>query len=242
MACSARVERTARRVLKAEPAPRENPDPSVQLEKRANWVSPGCRVILEDKDRRAPAGSPGFLEPTARKEPGASLVNQVREVKEVQQVLVGLEEPEDQPGSLVQRALRETTALQAPPVREDLKDHRGQWVSPDRRAPLARLGRTDFLDILVSAARRVSKEKRVHRAREVSSGRRDPLVRPVPLVSEATPDLLALPESRVFQAPPVKREPRAILDLRDPPVRTVRPASVASPESEVYLVPRAPQV
>lgn len=59
---------------------------------------------------------------------------------------------------------------------------------------------------------------------------------------EATLDLLAHPESRVFQVLPARREQREILDHRDPPAKTVPLVFVASLEKEVYLVPRVQQV
>lgn len=201
-----------------------------------------CQVIPEDKDLRAQAVSLGSLEPMVRKEPGASLANPVQEAKEVQRVLVGLVEPEVQQENLVPRAHQETTVLQAHLVREDLKDHRGQWASLDQRALLDHPERTDCPDILASVERRVSKEKLVHQAREVLSGPRDQLERLGPLVREATLDLQAHLESRVFQVLVARREPREILDHKDPLVKTAPLAFVASLEREVYLVPRVQQV
>lgn len=242
MACLDHVERMVLRVLKAEPAPMENQVQLVQLEKRVNWASRDCQVTLEDKDLKAQAVSQGSPEPTARREPGALLANPVREGKEVQQVLAELVEPEVQQENLVPRAQQATMVLQAHLVREDLKDHRDQLVSLDQRAPLDHLERMGCLDTLASAERRVSKEKLVHQAQEVLSGPRDLLERLVQLVREATLDPPAHPESKVFQVLVARREPREILDLRDPPVKTVPPVFVASPEREVYPVPRGLQV
>lgn len=230
------------RVLKAELDLLENLAPSVPLEKRVNWESQDYRVIQDDKDLRVRAVSPASLEPTARKEPGALQGNLVREVKEVQRVLVEPEEPEVRRENQVLRAQQGTTAPQVHPVREDLKDLRDPWVSPDQRAPLDHLERTDCPDILASVEKRVSKEKLVHLAQEVLSGLRDPLERPVQSVSEVIPDPLDHQESRVFQEQVAKKEQRETLDLLEPPVKTAPLVCEASLESEVYLAPRAQQV
>lgn len=242
MACLDPVERMVLRVLKAELAPMESQVPLAQLEKRVNWGSLDCQVIQEDKDLRAQAVSLGSLVPMVKKEPGALLENLVQEGREVQRVLVVLEEPEVQQENLVPRAQQAMTVLQARLVREDLKGLRDQWASLDQRAPLDHLERMGCLDTLASVERRVSKEKLVHQAREVLLGLRDPLEKLVLLVREATLDLLVPPESRVFQVLLARREQREILDPRDPLVKTVPPGSVASLEREVYLVPRALQV
>lgn len=242
MACLGPVERMVPRVLKAELAPTESQVPLVQLEKRVNWVSPDCQVIQEDKDLRAQVVSLGSLVLTVKKEPGALLANLVQEGREVQRVPVALEEPEVQQENLVRRAQQAMTVLQARLVREGLKDLRDQWASLDQRAPLGHLERMGCLDTQGSVERRVSKEKPVHQAREVLLGLRDLLEKLDPLVREATLDLLAHPESRVFQVLLARREPREILDPRDPLVKMVPLASVASLEREVCLVPRALQV
>lgn len=242
LACLDPVERMVPRVPKAEPAPTESQVPSVLLEKRVNWAFQDCQVIQEDKDLRARAVSPGSPELTARKEPGASPAKLVQEGREVQRVLVEVEEPEVQQENPVPRAHQDTTAHQAVPVREGLKDLRDQWASLDQRAPLDHLERTGCPDTLVSVERRVSKEKLVPQAQEVLSGPRVQLERPVPSVREATLDPPVHPESRVFQVLLARRERRETLDLRDPPVKTVPPAFEASLEKEVYLAPRARQV
>lgn len=236
------VEKTVLRVQKAELVPTESQVLLVLLEKRVNWAFQDCQVIQEDKDLRARVVSLGSLEPTARKEPGALQANLVQEGREVQRVLVGLEEPEVQQENPVPRAQQDMTAPQVVLVREGLKDLRDPWASLDRRAPLDRLERTGCPDTLVSVERRVSKEKLVHQAQEVLLGPRDQLERLVPWVREATLDLPVHPESRVFQVPLAKRERRETLDLRDPPVKMVPPASEASLEKEVYLAPRVQQV
>lgn len=168
MVCSGPVERMALRVLKADRVPMENLAPLVLPERRVNWVSLDCLVILEDKDPRAQAVSPGSLEPMARKEPGVSLANLAPGGKEVPQVLVVVEEPEVRQENPVLRAHQAMTALQDRPVREGLKDHRDQLVSLDQRAPMDHLERMGCPDILVSVERRVSKEKLAHQALEVS--------------------------------------------------------------------------
>lgn len=242
LVCLGPVERMVLRVPKVELAPPESPVRLVLLERRVNWAFQDCQVIQEDKDLRARAVSQGSLEPTARKEPGALQANLVQEDKEVQQVLVGHEEPEVQQESLVPRAQQETMGLQAGLVREGLKDLRDQWASLDQRAPLDHLERTGCPDTLVSVERRVSKEKLVHLVQEVLSGPRDQLERLGPLVREDTLDPQAHPESRVFQVLLAKRELRETLDRKDPPVKTVPPAFEASLEKEVYLAPRVQQV
>lgn len=236
------AERTALRVPKAVLAPPESQVPLVLLEKRVNWAFQDCQVIQEDKDPRAQAVSQGSRVPTVRKEPGVLQANLVQEGKEVQRVLVGAVEPEVQQENQVPRAQQATTVLQARPVRGGLKDLRAQWASLDQRAPLDHLERMGCPDTLVSAEKQVSKEKLVHQAQEVLSGPRDRLERLVPLVREVTLDPLAHPESRVFQALLARREPRETLDHKDRPAKTVPPASEASLEKEVYLVPRAQQV
>lgn len=242
LVCLGPVERMVLRVLKAELAPTESQAPLVLLEKRVNWVFQDCQVIQEDKDLRVQAGSLGFPEPTARKEPGVLQANLVQEGREVQQVLVGVEEPEVQPGNQVPRAQQATTVLQAHLAKEGLKDLRDQWVSQDQRAPLDHLERMGCPDTLVSVVRRVSKEKLVHQAQEELSAPRDQLERPVLLVREATLDPLAHPESKVFQVLLARREQREILDHRDPLAKTVPLVFEASLEREVYLAPRVQQV
>lgn len=120
------VERMVLRVLKAELGPLVNLVLLVLLEKRVNWVSQDCQVILEDKDLRAQAVSLDSREPMARKEAGALLANLVREDKEVRRVPGALEEPEVPQENLDPRAQQATTVLLAHLVREDLKDHRDQ--------------------------------------------------------------------------------------------------------------------
>ncbi|KAA8580958.1 hypothetical protein FQN60_013916 [Etheostoma spectabile] len=168
---------------------------------------------------RARVVSLGSLEPTARKELGASQANLGPEGKEVQRVLVGVEEPEVQQENLVLRAQQATTALQVGLVREGLKDLRDQWASLDQRAPL------------------VSKEKLAHQAQEVLLVPRDQLERLALLVREATLGPLAHRESRVFQVLLARRELRETPDLRGPLVKMVPPAFEASLEKEDYLVP-----
>ncbi|KAG7216742.1 hypothetical protein INR49_021125 [Caranx melampygus] len=188
--------------------------------------------------RQGPKGSSGFPGfPGANGEKGAR-VNLVQEDKEVQRVLVVLVEPEVQQENQVPRAQQATMALQAPPVREDLKDLRDLLASLDQRAPLDHLERMGCPDTLASAEKRVSKEKQVHQAQEVSSAPRDPLERPVPLVREATLDPQVHPESKVSQVLQARRERRVILDHKVPPVKTAPLAFEASPEREVYQVPR----
>ncbi|XP_068435728.1 uncharacterized protein [Clinocottus analis] len=230
------------RVPKVDLAPTETQVPLVLLEKRVNWVFQDCQVIQEDKDRRARAVSLGSPEPTARKEPEALQAKLVQEVKEVQRGLVGVEEPEVQQESPVPRAHQATTVLQAVLVREGLKDLRDPWASLDQKAPLAHLERTGCPDTLVSAVRRVSKEKLVHQAQEVLLAPRDQLERLVLLVREATLDPLVHPVSRVFQVLLARRERRETLDHKDPPVKTVHPAFEVSQEKEVYLALRAQPV
>lgn len=94
-------------------------------------------------------------------------------------------------------------------------------------------------DTLASAEKQVSKERPVLQDQEVLLGPRDPQEKLVPSVREATLDLLAHLESRVFQVLLAKREPRVILGHRDPLVKTVPLVFVASLEREVYPVPRA---
>ncbi|GLD55053.1 collagen alpha-1(XI) chain, partial [Lates japonicus] len=238
LACLDPVERMVLRVLKAELDPTENQVPLGLLEKRVNSVSQDCQVIQEDKDQRARAVSLGSLEPTARKELGVLQVNLVQEVKEVQRVLVVLEEPEVQQENQVPRAQQATTAPQAHLVREDLKDPRDLWASLDQRAPLDHLERMGCPDTLASVEKRVSKVKLVHQAQEVLSGPRDPLERLVPLVREVTLAPPVLQENRVFQVLLERREQRETLDHKDPPVKTVPLAFEVSQEREVYLVPR----
>lgn len=166
-ACSGPVERTALRVPKAELAPLESLVHLALLEKRVNWAFQDFQVIQEDKDLRAQVVSPASLEPTERKEPGASQENQVPEGREDQLVLVEPEEPEVRQENQVQREHQGMTVLQVHPGREGLKDLRGPWASPDRRALLVLQGRMDCPGTLVSVERRVSKEKLVHQVQEV---------------------------------------------------------------------------
>lgn len=236
------AEKTVLRGPKEERAPTESLDPLVLLERRGNWVSQDYQVIPDDKDLRVQVDSRDSQEPTERKVQGVSLENLVQEGKEVRRVPVVLEEPEVQRENLVQRAQQAMMVLQVHLVREDLKDHRDQWASLDPKAPLDHLERTGCLDILASEERRVSKGKLVHLVQEVSLGPRDLLERLVLLVREDTLDLLAHPVSRVFQVLLARRELRGTLDHKDPLVKMGPLAFEASPESEAYLVPRAPLV
>jgi len=242
LACLGLVERMVLRVQRVVLAPTESQVPLVLLEKRVNWASQDCRATQEDRDLRAQAVSLASLEPMERKEPGVLQANLVQGVKEVQRGLVGLAELEVQQENQVPRAHQAMTALQVHLAREDLKDPRDQWASPDQRAHLDHLERTGCLDTLASVERQDSKVKLVHQAREVLLGPRDPLEKLAPLVREATPDLLAHLESRVFQGLLAKRERRETLDHRGRPVKTAPLASEAFLEKEVYLVLRVQQV
>lgn len=242
LVCSGPVERMGLRAPKAELVPAASQVPSDMLERKVNWASQDCQDTRGDKDRRAPAGSQGFPEPTERKEPEALQANRVPEDREVRRVLVELVGPEVQQENQGQRAHQETTVPRARLEREDHKDLRGQWASPDRRALLAQLERMGCLDIPASVARQVSKEKLDHQAQEVLSVPRDPLEKLVPLVREATLDPLVHPENRGFQGLLARRERRETLDHRGPRAKMDPPACEAFLEREVYLAPRVLQV
>jgi len=238
LACWGHVERTDRRVLRADRAPTASLVPWVWQERRVNWVYQDYLDTQEDKDPRAPVVSLGSPEPTARKEPGALRANLVQGGSEVQRVHgadVGREVRQE---SQALRAHRVTMDHRAGLAREDLKDPRVQLVSRDQKAPLDHLERTGCPDTLASAEKRDSKERQALQAQAELWVPRDPLERPVPLAREATPDPQARLESRVFPAPLARREQRETQDPRERPVRTVPQVCEDSPEREAYLVPR----
>lgn len=242
MACLGLVERTVLRVLKAGQVPTESPVPSVLLEKKGNWVFQDYQVIQEDKDQRDRVVSPDSREPMERKAAGAPPVNPVREGSEGQRVLVEDVEPEVRRANRALRARQATTDPRAHLEREGLKDLRDQWASPDQRVLQGLPERTDCPDTQDSVEKRVSKEKRVPQAQEVSLVPRAQLERRVPSEREATLDPRAHPVSRVYQVQLARRGQRETLGRRERLAKMVLQVCEASPEKGVYLAPRVLRV
>lgn len=143
-------------------------------------------------------------------------------------------------GLLAKPARRATLALMALLVllvRGDHPDLRDQWDSLDLKAPLALLGKTDYLDILGSVVRLVSKARQVHLVLLVSLVLRVPQERRVLSENVVTLVLLGLRENKVCQGQLGKKEQRVILVQLVLPGRMVHRVSEDSLESVDFRDP-----